>query len=369
MLTLEERCVSSAQAFETAVVSSRSEIDALVERVAPLLRCEGSSLDPRFFLATVDERVWSPRVVVVGRPGAVAGVVYLKERKIAGAPTGMVYGDDTLNSMVLADPGDRDAVLQAALAAVMKRRRVWALRILVPPAGSSLSSIREAGRRQNFEVDCVEAENHCDVGIPSNYSSFLESLGSKTRRNFRYYRRRAEESGFQYVPEMDRGEFARAAHDLLEKSVVGADRNGIKRALQIFSVVNRPIFSGLQHPDGSWLSILGGWLEADHSMVFLQMNNDREYPLHSFSIVMRSYLIEDGIKRRLKALRFWAGLGGPLYRYRVPVPSVRMHLDKRGLGWRGFRSMLLYSLPLFSKRMSWAADWIAPVRSRGEILP
>ncbi len=359
----------SAQAFETAIISSRSEISALLERVSQQLPCQGSSVDPRFFLATVDERVWSPRVVVVSRSGVIAGIVYFKERKIAGIATGMVYGDDTLYSMVLAEPQDRDAVLRAGLEAVMNWRRVWALRIMVPQSGSALLCIREAGLLRNFEVDHVEAENHCDVLIPANYNSFLESLGSKTRRNFRYYRRRAEESGFQYVPEMDRGQFAQAAHDLLEKSVVGADKNGIKRALQIFSSVNRPLYAGLQHPDGSWLSILGGWFEADHTMVFLQMNNDREYPLHSFSIVMRSYLIEDGIRRRLKALRFWAGLGGPLYRYRVPVPSVRMHLDKRGFGWRGFRSMLLYSLPLFSKRMQWAAEWIAPARPRGAMLP
>lgn len=359
MLTSEERWTTSAHAFETTVVSTGAAVSALSQHVAGLLPYSGSALDPRFFVATVDERVWIPRVVVVTRSGSIAGVVYFKERKFSGLPTGILYGDDTLHTMVLSDPDERDAILQAALQAVMKRYAIWALRILVPPTGSALPSTLETGRLLNFDTHSVAAENHCDVLLPESYDAFLHGLGSKTRRNFRYYRRRSEESGFQYVPVMRHDEFVAATSQLFEKSVIGADRNGIERALRIFSVVNRPVFAGLRHPNGNWLSIIGGWIESDHTMIFLQMNNDKEYPLHSFSIVMRGYFIEDLIARDDKVLRFWAGLGGPLQRYRMPVPAVKVFLDKRGFFWTGFRSLLRSLLPLVSKRIGWVAEWIA----------
>src|SRR6202012_6150286 len=38
--------------------------------------------------------------------------------------------------------------------------------------------------------------------IGSSYQSFLNGLGPHTRRNLRYYRRRAEEQGFRFVPDL-----------------------------------------------------------------------------------------------------------------------------------------------------------------------
>jgi len=67
----------------------------------------------RFFLASVSERHWLPRMVVVRREGVMMGVLYAKERLLAGVPTGIIYSDGILSPAVDAEPIHRYFVLDA----------------------------------------------------------------------------------------------------------------------------------------------------------------------------------------------------------------------------------------------------------------
>ena len=145
MLTSEERWTTSAHAFETTVVSTGAAVSALSQHVAGLLPYSGSALDPRFFVATVDERVWIPRVVVVTRSGSIAGVVYFKERKFSGLPTGILYGDDTLHTM--RSPGPRpSADRRVAAAAVRSRSSPAVIQRLAEPGFDASRRSGAAGR-------------------------------------------------------------------------------------------------------------------------------------------------------------------------------------------------------------------------------
>lgn len=341
------------------VVCSDEELLSLSTIAAPLLQRKGSMLDPRFFAASVEKGAWIPRIVVVRTPERLSGLVYFKERKISRFGTGILYGDATLHSMVLAEETEGKRILSVALRTVLERRGVWALRILVPPNGYELDAFEEARASIPADLKYVEAENHCTLALPRDYESFLCGLGSRTRRNFRYYRRRFEEAGHRYVPRMTAKEFTGAADELEEKAVVGADQDGLRRGLKVLSVVDRPMLAGLQHRDGRWLSIIGGWYEDHSSMIFLQMNDDLEHASSSLSAVMRAYLIEDLIAAGYTALQFWAGVGGPLGRKSEPVPSLKVFVDKRGFFCSSIRSLVKSSVPLFPHRMKWAADWIA----------
>ncbi len=351
---------AAGQVCLAQVLSSSSEVPDLSDVALRFPRVPGSMLDPRFFLASVNEKVWIPRIVVVSRADTTIGIVYAKERKLGVFATGILYADATLNAMVIADPDDREQVFQVAVAALMKRRGVRGLRLLVPPDGFEIPSIgKMVSGGSPIDVDRVEVENHCYLRLTPDYNSFLDGLGSNTRRNFRYYRRRFEGAGHQYVPTMTLAEFANGAAVLAKKSVTGADRDGVKRALDMFSVVNLPWLAGLRHRDGQLLSIAGGWYEPGEATLFLQMNDDRDHKESSLSSVMRGYVIENLIAERIPILRFWAGVGGALFRYRVPVPAVKVYLDKRGIVWHATRFLLPSIAPLFPKRMAWVADWIA----------
>lgn len=270
----------------------------------------------------------------------------------------MLYGDATLSAMILSAPEDRNTVFRSAMSALMQRRSFRAIRLLVPPDGAEHRAIQELRELLPVDVSYAPGENHCGLYLGLSYDSFLERMGHRTRRNLRYYRRRFEQSGHTYIPEVSPADFRTAVDALLKKSVVGADENGVARALQIMSNVDRPFFSGLRHRDGSWLSVIGGWYEKDHLMIFFQMNDDRDHASSSLSLVMRGYAIEDLIRRGVDTMVFWAGVGDPLRRYCTAVPCVKAYLDQRGLLWSASRSVLSSATRFFPKRMRWAADWI-----------
>jgi hypothetical protein len=342
------------------VVSSAAQVQSLSSMSRwPFPQYQGSMLDPRFFLATIDANVWIPRVVVVSTPERVTGVAYFKERRIFGLRTGIVYGDSTLSGLVLADPQNRKRVLKVALEVLLKRHLVWGLRILVPPDSYELEALRETSISVAADLNHRFAENHCALPLAEEYRCFLDGLGPKTRRNFRYYRRRFDESGHRFVPQLSHQEFAAAATEFAQKSVVGSDTDGIRRALQILAVVRHPLLAGLRHRDGQWLSILGGWRESRDAIVFFQMNDDREHAASSLSVVMRGYLIEDLISDGVRVLQFWAGTGDPLRRSCVSIPASKAFLDKRGLLWSGLRASVMSITQRFPSHMKWVGDWVA----------
>jgi hypothetical protein len=342
------------------VVSSGAEIESLSSSMARLWPEHGGSmLDPSVFLATIDTSAWIPRIVVVGTPDRITGAAYFKERRISRFRLGLLYGDATISPLVLANLPDRKRVLRIALQALLSRRSIWGLRILVPPDSYELDAIRETSARLGAALNYGPAENHWTLPLPRGYEAFLGNLGSRTRRNFRYYRRRFEQSGHAYVRGIELPEFTAAASDFLRKSVVGADAEGIRRALQVFSVIKHPLLAGLRHRDGRWLSILGGWRQSHDGIVFFQMNDDKENAASSLSVVMRAYLIEDLISEGVQAVHFWGGIGDPLRRSCVPVPAMKTFLDKRSLLSSGIRNLLLAGSRLFPTRLRAMTEWIA----------
>jgi hypothetical protein len=319
-----------------------------------------TTLSPSFFLASINPRMWTPRVVVLKSAGAVVGVVYTKELTVAGIKTGILYGDNTLGMMLIADPADRPELLRIGLGALLRCESVRGIRLLMPPDGFELDAIKSNHLLEQVEVSSAPAENHSYLALHRDYETFLRTLGPRTRRNLRYYRRRFVEEGHTYIPEISIEDLRESASAFSSQSVIGSSSDGIKRALNMFSCVRQPWFAGLRHRDGSCLSVIGGWREADDATLFLQMNDDRKYPAGSLSLVMRGYVIEDLIAEGVPRLRFWAGASGALARYVTPVPARRFYIDRSTISWRIFRSSIQFLGPLFPSRADWIRDWITP---------
>jgi hypothetical protein len=147
---------------------------------------------------------------------------------------------------------------------------------------------------------------------------------------------------------------------MLKQSVVGARRSGVDRALRMLSAVGRPILGGLRRHDGEFLSIVGGWYEFDRAVVIFQMNNERDHPQSSLSLVARGYLIEVLIAQGVRRLLFWAGVGPPLHRYCNFLPSTRIYLDTPGLVWRTWRRVAARAGAFLPRRLAEFASWIEP---------
>src|SRR5579871_1866985 len=109
LMTIRGRCVSSAR-----ILSSREEIRQFARTAARLASESQNPLaHPEFFLASVADH-WTPHVVCVQNECETLGMIYAKERKIGGLPTGLIYADWSLAGN-LAEPSLAHEVLVTAL--------------------------------------------------------------------------------------------------------------------------------------------------------------------------------------------------------------------------------------------------------------
>ncbi len=346
--------------WSATVVSSPAEILDLRRRAPQLFRDRSSMLQPDFFLASITGMAWVPRVIVVMQMTEIVGVVYAKERMLAGMPTGLIYSDATLGAMVVSGPGREDPVFRLAVSTLLATRGIRGLRMSVPLDGFESAATREIASAASADISHTPLDYHVVLPFPGCYSDFVDGLRAKTRRNFRYYRRKSEAAGNRYVDGMEISEFRSVAERLLEKSVVGADRDGIRRAIKMLSLTPQPVLAGLQTRDGEWLSILGGWYEGERAILFFQMNDDRDRKNDSLCVVLRGYFIEHLIARGIDGLLFWAGAGFPYSQYTYPVPAVALYLDRRTPFWRACRAAVRSMLPVWPRRFAWMASWIVP---------
>jgi len=346
--------------YSTKIIYSSAQFSQLSQEARHLLVERSSTCDPHFFLSSVQRNIWSPLAVVVSRDGVTIGIVYAKERKVAGFGLGLIYADATLDGMVVADPANREFVFEVALRRLIDERGSRGLRLLIPTTGLERDAIQKIVDSRPLDVHYSIVEHHSIVELEPSYEAFLDKLGKRTRRNFRYYRRRLEAEGHTYVEGIPPAEFERAAYKLLEKDVVGADRDGIHRCLGMLATVKDPLYVGLRHQNGEWLSILGGWRERDYGVVFFQMNNDKDFPQSALCVALRGYLIEALISAKIPNLLFWGGVGPPLRRYCRILPATGVHLDLPTFGWRTSRRLIGWITHFLPQHLRTIASWVAP---------
>jgi hypothetical protein len=340
--------------YTADVLSSAAEIHQLEDSVHRLMPVRDITVEPRFFLASLSSD-WTPRVVVVRRGEAIVGVVYGKERRIGGFSTGIVYGDGRLGNLVVAADADREDVVIVAITSLFALPHVRAVRLAIPPADVEARAVARAQPLVPFDLGYSVAspfDTHARLPLPADYQEFLGFLGSKTRRNFRYYRRRFEAAGHTYDHDVSQHDLQRATADLNAKCRIRSRRGEIARAMNVLMAADRPWSVGLKHRDGSWLSVAAGWFSSGRAVMFLQLNDDRDHDDASLSVVLRAHLIETLIRSGTPELVFWSGSAPPLSRYAPPIPAMTVYLDTPALGWRLVRSMI-------GKTQPWMPRWIA----------
>ena len=348
--------------YAATLISGASEIKELAIRAGPLLAERPSTCHPEFYLASVSEKYWAPRTVQVTCDQRVVGIVYAKERLLAGRPTGIIYADGILGMHLIAEPAHREKVLSEAISCLLGPGRARALRLLIRQDGFEHKTISRIASSMEVEMASIQIQKHSRLALPSSYEDFLNSLGARTRRNFRYYRRRFEARGHHFVGRVPFESFCAAAWQLRKKSAIDADASAIRRSLNMLSAVSERVLVGLQAPDGKWLSIAGGWCENSTATLLFQMNNDREYQGDSISQVLRSYLVEELIASGIHDLIFWSGTSAPLARYTRGIPAVAVYLDSPAASWRLFRMLVASVAFRLPRRLMKFGMWITPLR-------
>ena len=357
---------SSTNNFSGVVLSSNTEIRRLKELARPLIQ-EDDAMDPEFFLASVT-RGWGPRVVAVYSEGDVVGIMYTKERVISGIPTGIVYGDGSLGGILLSNPVHQQNAFRVATEMLLGSPGIRGARLLILRSSGEFDAVRQLIASRSVDGQCSPVENnycpvwkyHSHLQLRDTYEHFLEGLGSTTRHNFRYYRRRFEASGNKFIHSMSMDELRTAALELRPKSKFTAKMalTDFERSMDMVTATRRPLAVGLKHQDGTWMSVLGGWYRPGGAVLRFQCNYEGNYNADSLSTVLRAYLIEDLIRQGLKELVIWGGTGPPLSRYVSYPPTIGVRLDVPTLSWRVARFCMSKLGPHLPRRLASAVRWV-----------
>ncbi len=169
--------MADAAPFAANLVTSISEI-AQYEKFVRSLAAEPGMLSPAFFLASVSPAGWRPLLVVVWQEQRIAGLLYCKERVVAGIGLRMAFGNDDLGAMVVARPEDAESVMACGVSALLKH--MVALRLVVSPA--YLPVLKSVQGDADFSF--YRRKDHAHLDLPRTFEKFLARLGPKTRRNF-----------------------------------------------------------------------------------------------------------------------------------------------------------------------------------------
>jgi hypothetical protein len=358
---------SGANDYSGVVLSSNAEIRQLRDAARRLMQQDDSMLDPEFFLASLSKG-WEPKVVAVYSAREVVGILYARERIIFGIPTGIVYADGSLGGILLANPMHQQNVFRVAAEALLASRGIRGLRLRVLRSGSEFEAVRQLTASRSLEAQYSPIEYHdsplwkyhAHLALADTYDQFLQGLGSTTRHNFRYYRRRFEASGNRFIERLSIDELRSAALGLHPKSKLTARCQPIylERSLNMVAATSWPLAVGLKHRGGEWLSVLGGWYMHSGTVLCFQCNNERDFGPDSLSVVLRAYLIELLIRQGLEEMVIWADTGPPLSRYVTYPPTVGVRLDAPTRSWRVTRSIISRLGPHLPKRLAAAAQWI-----------
>ncbi len=239
------------------------------------------------------------------------GAVLLFEYRVAGIHTGMFTSNDRSGrGSLIAPPHLRSAVatcaaehlLQAGAHVLMFSFREEHQAALAPgwPATRSSKAVWAIRRRQVHDY----------LPLQPTYDETLAHIGHRTRRDLRYYRRRAEkELGCTFHPAVristeDLLAFNRDCMYAVPDKVAAWRHDALRD-------VSDPLLMGLRDGQGRWLSLLGARRFNDSSEVLWQMNRDG-MSKHSLSLVMRSYFIEHEIAHGAVRLYFEGGIQHPI---------------------------------------------------------
>jgi hypothetical protein len=140
-----------------------------------------------------------------------------------------------------------------------------------------------------------------------SYEATLKSLGKATRFNMGYYRRKlAREISTKFVSDA-RGMLSISEIDLLNKASLNPVAPELARLQYAQACTARGGFLvGLRDDDGSWLGLVGGWRQAETTVLLWQMNR-AGLERNSMGIVMRGYFLEHEIAKGAQEVTFHGG--------------------------------------------------------------
>lgn len=333
--------------FSCRLFMGRQRLESAASSIQALRRFHGLTsditTDPSWFISRTE--VWrnSPLAVVLEQDGEPEAAVLLYGRNQFGIPTGVIKGGNgSGDGVVVAAPGQRVAALKAAAGAVLG----------LPWVHTVMASVRAAGEPPAAAADAAHIgcgwlgrEVSTDLSLEGGFEGFLSRLRPRSRRNYHYFRRRAErELGLEFVPDLMPDEAVRAVEELHGASMHPVPR---ARSRKFEAAIRRTPGSfamGVRDPAGQWMSYLSGWRQKEGTFVEWQLNR-HECKAASLSTVMRTYFLEHEAAHGVQRIVFVGGTSAALGRYCAPDHCLDLIATRRGVRGRIARNLLTRLCP------------------------
>jgi hypothetical protein len=303
------------------VRGSREVLDQLPRLMLLAERCDQKSVVEQidYYISRPFQRKKIPCLVLLrsgkapeeGLGGELLGAVLLYEFEIAGCRTGIFATDDKSGTRtVLGPPESYSRIVIAAMHALVAR---GAHVILVTYQemscdGECIAELMESGTQRHRMIWATQRREIRDrLLLEPTFAATLATFGKHTRRNLRYYRRKAEEEfGCEFVPDISGEVWGEPFCELLRQANPWIDYQVSRERLKCHLQSRLRFISGLRTADGRWLSCIAGRRVHGETMIDWQINRSG-YPRASLSTVMRSYFLEHEVELGTKRLFFEEG--------------------------------------------------------------
>jgi hypothetical protein len=278
--------------------------------------------DIGYFLSKPGALPRIPRLLLVGsedldevapRAESLLGAVLIFEQRIAGVGIGaFATNDRSGRGSVIARGPDRARIAGLAAEWLVQHGAHLVLMSFrdgeAHQAEGALVSMLSGLRGRN-DVRWTWREREIPAYLPlcPTVEATFAGLGTRTRRNLRYYRRRAElDLGATFVAKakVSQAEFLRFNCECM----YAAPRQVANWRYESLAELDEPILMGMKDGAGRWLSLLGGRRYLDRSEILWQMNREG-LKTSSVGTAMRAYFVEHEIAHGSRRLYAEGGTG------------------------------------------------------------
>lgn len=273
-----------------------------------------------FFLTATDNLKKTPYLVLAAsrsdidvselRAEDLKGAVLVYEYKVLGFGSSLFTTSDfNGNRAVIAPAAMRRQISAAVCRYLMEHGAQVVLLSLEPGSSESCQVCFEdamKGERKRWWTTRTR-EVGATLALQETLDATLATMGKHTRRNLRYYRRKAEvELEYSFIDEAKSVLTMTQMMELNRTSTHPVNQSVLERRYETSRSMEGFFCVGLRRSDGRWISLLGGRRHHGLTEIDWQMNREG-LAMYSVGTVIRSYLMEHEIAIGTDRLFFEGG--------------------------------------------------------------
>ncbi|MCJ2067056.1 hypothetical protein MKK63_30845 [Methylobacterium sp. J-088] len=304
--------MTSVDNFQITICFGNSSIESASDIIEKLRQSCGQSHDMtttmKWFLSLSDRWNTFPVAILLHRDRIPFGALLIHGTKFGGMPIGIFRGGYLCGrGGVIGEARAYPTIIEHGTRALINCRRAHTVIV---------TSLLEDDRRFEFSEHCYRPsfsrnwqfhETRSRLPLTGGMDGLLSRFSQKMRKNFRYYRKRAEnDSGCVFQPSLS----STQAMAAVERLHAASDRSSnLEVALQRQRAIEEQpgwFSMGLTDRSGAWVSYISGWRQGKSCFVEWQLNQE-DLQNASISMAMRHFFLEREIETGMEEVIFLAG--------------------------------------------------------------